>query len=160
MPVLSITRAVSRHADSSASPFTTSMPSLRALPMAATRARGMAIPSAHGQAITRTVIILTRAASRGFPEVAREPVAPVEETVSLTLEVEEPKVDSEEIEALMEPVNVTPLVQPEPVREPEEQFLFTAEELERPRPAASAVAPEPEEDWGIPAFMRRRMKRQ
>jgi cell division protein FtsZ len=98
----------------------------------------------------------------GFPEAATHP-APVEETVALTLEVEEPKVGADELDALLEPepVNVTPFEQPEPVREPEEQFLFSAEDLDRPSQAAAAGAEhEPEEDLDIPAFMRRRMKRQ
>ena len=44
--------------------------------MAATLARGIAIPRAHGQAITRTVIILTRATSRECPiAVIATPVA-------------------------------------------------------------------------------------
>ncbi len=73
VPVLSRITARTRPADSSACALLTSTPSSAPRPTAASRAVGVARPSAHGQATTRTATAALAAAAAGQPAPSQKP---------------------------------------------------------------------------------------
>ncbi|GMW03434.1 MAG: cell division protein FtsZ [Candidatus Hydrogenedentota bacterium] len=97
----------------------------------------------------------------GFAMEFIQPVQPFTETVSLSLEVDDDFEPRREAEPILAPVNVEPLFsRSEPIPALGEQFMFSAEELApQPEYVNTAHAIDQEEDLGIPAFMRKRMRR-
>ena len=73
VPVLSSARRRIRPADSSAWALLTRMPSSAPRPTAASRAVGVASPSAHGHATTRTATAALHAAAAGSPVPSQKP---------------------------------------------------------------------------------------
>ena len=73
VPVLSSTTTRIRRADSSACALLTRTPSSAPRPTAATSAAGVARPSAHGQATTRTATAALHAAAPGRPAPSQKP---------------------------------------------------------------------------------------
>src|SRR5208337_1582354 len=82
VPVLSRTTARTRPADSSAWALLTRMPSSAPRPTAASRAVGVASPSAHGHATTSTATAALQAAAAGRPAPSQKPSVAVARAIT------------------------------------------------------------------------------